>query len=48
MAKKRTPNYEKKLNLKPEIEFSDLIGVALQPPKEQAKPKAKRATGKKK
>jgi hypothetical protein len=45
--KKRAEKYEAKLHLKKEVEFQDLLNVALQPPKKQA-PKAKRAKGKKK
>lgn len=43
---KRAKKYESKLALKEGVEFTDLIGVALQKPK--VVPKAKRATVKKK
>lgn len=42
MSKKRAKKYDKPIQLKDNVEFSDLIGVALKPQKEEQKTPAKK------
>lgn len=48
MAKKRSKKYDKPLALQPNVEWGDLMKVALEKPDKKQATKAKRASGKKK